>query len=45
MVTALGVGFAATASEQALATVRTLGQQNNVVIEQDQMVGIDQPLN
>lgn len=34
-------GFAAKATEQALETVQTLGQHNNVLIEQDQVVGID----
>ncbi|KAF2478753.1 hypothetical protein BDY17DRAFT_328271 [Neohortaea acidophila] len=34
-------GFAAKATEQALETVQTLGQHNNVLIEQDQVVGIN----
>ena len=31
-------GFAAKATEQALETVQALGEQNNVLIEEDQVV-------
>jgi hypothetical protein len=33
-------GFAAKASDQALETVQALGNSNNVVIEQDQVMSI-----